>query len=95
MRDTSSKHQRFFGDAIGDALDAVLDQMLAKVNEEAESFIHQPQIGQDLFAVDRIERSDRLHFDDNTLVDDQVDAKAFIELDPLPCDRNNYLSFDE
>ena len=43
-----SKHRKFFGNAIGDALHAVLDQVLAEIDKEAESFIHQPQIGQDL-----------------------------------------------
>src|SRR5207302_6699696 len=93
-RRNRSKHQRFFGHTIGDALNAVLDHVLAEINKEAKSFIHQPQIGQDLFAVDRIERCDRFHFHDHAIVDDQVGAKAFVEPDPIPCDRNKYLSFD-
>ena len=91
-RRSQSKHQRFFGHTIGDALNAVLDQVFAEVNKEAKSFIHQPQIGQDLFAVDRIERGDRFHFHDHAVVDDQVGAEAFVERDPIPCDRNRDLS---
>jgi hypothetical protein len=93
-RRDNSKDRRFFGHAIGDALNAVLDQVLAEVNKEAKSSIHQPQVGQDLFAVDRIERCNRLHFYNYAIVDDQVGAKAFVEPDSIPCDRNNYLSFD-
>src|SRR6266566_3658620 len=93
LRDTSSKHQSFFGHAIGDALNAVLDHVLAEINKEAESLIHQPQIGQDLFAVDRIERSDRFQLHDHEIIDDQIGAEAFVEGDSIPCDRNNYLSF--
>jgi hypothetical protein len=92
-RRSQSKHQRFFGHTIGDALNAVLDQMLAEINKEAKSFIHQPQIGQDLFAVDRIERSDRFQLHDHEIIDDQIGAETFVEPDPIPRDRNRYLSF--
>src|SRR5882724_3828151 len=92
-RRNKSKYQRFFGHTIGDALNAVLDHVLAEINKEAESFIHQPQIGQDLFVVDRIERSDRFHFHDHEIIDDQIGAEAFVEPDPIPRDRNRYLSF--
>ena len=92
-RRNQSKHQRFFGHTIGDALNAVLDHVLAEINKEAKSFIHQPQIGQDLFAVDRIERSDRFQLDDHEIIDDQISAETFVEPDPIPRDRNSYLSF--
>src|SRR5882724_2518439 len=92
-RRNKSKYQRFFGHTIGDALNAVFDHVLAEINKEAESFIHQPQIGQDLFVVDRIERSDRFHFHDHEIIDDQIGAEAFVEPDPIPRDRNRYLSF--
>jgi hypothetical protein len=92
-RRNQSKYERFFGHTIGDALNAVLDHVLAEIDKEAKSFIHQPQIGQDLFAVDRIERSDRFQFYDNEIVDDQIGAEAFVEPDPIPRDRNRHLSF--
>src|SRR6266436_1082921 len=92
-RRNQSKHQRFFGHTIGDALNAVLDHVLAEINKEAKSFIHQPQIGQDLFAVDRIERSDRFHLHYHEIIDDQISAETFVEPDPIPRDRNSYLSF--
>src|SRR6266403_983906 len=86
-RRNRSKHQRFFGHTIGDALNAVLDQMLAEIDKEAKSFIHQPQIRQDLFAVDRIHRGDRFHLHDHEIIDDQVGAETFVESDPIPRDR--------
>src|SRR5882724_282002 len=92
-RRNQSKHRRFLGHAIGDPLNAVLDHVLAEIDEEAESFIHQPQIGQDLFAVNRIEHRDRFQLHDHEIIDDQVGAKAFVEPDPIPRDRNRYLSF--
>jgi len=92
-RRDQSKHQRFFGHPIGDALNAVLDQMLPEIDKEAESLVHQPQIRQDLFAVDRIERSDRFQLHDHEIIDDQISAETFVESDPIPRDRNSYLSF--
>src|SRR5947199_2828708 len=68
-RRNRSKYQRFFGHTIGDALNAVLDHVLAEINKEAKPFIHQPQIGQNLFAVDGIERSDRLQLHDHKIID--------------------------
>jgi hypothetical protein len=93
QKGNKSKDGRFVRHAIGDALNAVLNQVVAEVNEETESFVHQPQIGQHLLAVDWIERGDRLHFHDHAVVDDQVGAEAFVEPDSIPCDRNKYLSF--
>jgi len=96
LRDTSgfkSKRRGLLGHAIGDALDAVLDQVVAEVNEQSKSFVHQSQIGQHLFAMDRIQCGDRFQFHNHAVVDDQVGTKAFVEPDPIPCDWNRDLSF--
>ena len=92
-RRNQSKHQRFFGHNIGDALNPVLDQVFAEIDKEAKSLVHEAQIGQDLFAVDRIERSDRFHLHYHEIIDDQISAETFVEPDPIPRDRNRYLSF--
>src|SRR5437899_7416958 len=41
-RRNRSKHQRFFRHAIGDPPNAVLDHVLAEMDKEAKSFMHQP-----------------------------------------------------
>src|SRR4030095_2009566 len=92
-RTTESKDRRIFGHAIGHTLNAVFNQVFAEVDKETESLIHQPQIGQDLFAVDRIERGDRFHLHDHEIIDYQVSAEALVEPDSIPCDWNRYLSF--
>src|SRR5439155_3337743 len=92
-RRNRSKHQRFFGHTIGDALNAVLDHVLAEINKEAKPFIHQPQIGQDLFAVDRIEHCNRFQLHDHEIIDDQIGAETFVEPDHIPRDRSRYLYF--
>ena len=73
----------------------MFDQVLAEIDEETESFVHQPQISQDLFAMNWLERGDRFHFHDHAIVDDQIGTKAFVEPDPIPCDRYRHLSFDQ
>jgi hypothetical protein len=71
----------------------MLNQMLAEIDKEAESLVHEAQIGQDLLAVDRIERSDRFQLHDHEIIDDEISAETFVEPDPIPRDRNSYLSF--
>src|SRR6476646_8704826 len=92
-RTNESKDRRFFGHAIGHTLNAVFNQVFVEVDKEAESLIHQPQIGQDLFAVDRIERGDRFHLHDHEIIDYQVGAEALVEPYSIPRDWNRYLSF--
>ncbi len=57
----------------------MLDQVIPEIDEKTESFIHQSQIGEHLFAVDCGKRRDRFHFNDYTIIDDQVRPKPFIE----------------
>ena len=90
-----SKRRRFLRHAVGDTLNTVFDQMVTEVDQEAKSFVHQAQIGQDLFAVHSIKRRDRFYFNDYAVVDDQVGAKAFVERDPFPSNRNRHLPFHE
>jgi hypothetical protein len=92
---SKSKRRGFFGHPVGDAFDAMLDQVVAEIDEETEPFIHQPQISEHLFAVDCVKRCDRFHFHDHTTIDDQVHSKPFIEPDPIPCDWNRDLSFHQ
>ncbi|HYJ07082.1 MAG TPA: hypothetical protein VEX43_18270 [Chthoniobacterales bacterium] len=89
-----SKRRRFFvGHAVGNAFDPILDQVLAEINENSKAFVHQPQVGQNLLAVNRIERSDRFHFHEHAIIDDKVGSKAFVEPESIPRDRNRDLSF--
>jgi hypothetical protein len=92
-RRNQSEYQRFFGHTIGDALNAVLDQMLPEIDKEAESLVHGAQIGQDLLTMDRIQRSGRFQLHDHEIIDDQISAETFVEPNPIPRDRNSYLSF--
>jgi hypothetical protein len=90
-----SKRRDVVGHPVGNAFDAMLDQVVAEIDEETESFIHQPQISEYLLAVDCVKRRDRFHFHDYTIIDDQVRPKPFIEPDPIPCDWNRDLSFHQ
>jgi hypothetical protein len=88
-----SKRRRFVGHGVGDAPNPVLDKVLAEIDKQTESFIHQTQIGQHPFTVDRLEGSDRFHFHENTIIDDQVHPKPFVEPYPIPCNWDRDLSF--
>jgi hypothetical protein len=87
-------HESFIEHAIGDAFNATLDQVIAEIDEKAESFVHQPQTSQNLFAVDWIECGNRFYFHDHTVVDDEVGAEAFIEHDTIPGNWNRDPSLD-
>jgi hypothetical protein len=89
-----SKRRSFVGQAVHNTLDPMLDQVVPEIDEETESFIHQPQIGEHLFAVDCVKRCDRFHFHDYTTIDNQVRPKPFVEPESVPSDRNRDLSFD-
>jgi hypothetical protein len=92
-RRNQSEYWRLFRHAVGDTLNTVFDQVVAKVDQEAQSFVHEAQIRQDLFAVHSIECRDRFYFHNYAVVDDQVGAKAFVEHDPVPGNRYGYLPF--
>ena len=98
LRETSpsqSKRRRFVRHSVGDAFDAMLNEVLTEIDEQPEAFVHQPQIGEHLLAVDRVERCDRFHFHEDAIIDDQIRTEPFIERDPIPYDWNRHLSFDE
>lgn len=97
LRDTPRLEGRrlFGGHTVRDAFDSVLNQVLAEVDEKPEPLVHQPQVGQDLFAMNRIESGDRLHFYQDAVVDDQIGPKAFVEPDYVPRDRNRNLSLNQ
>src|SRR5687767_10804552 len=97
LRDTSYSERRrlFSGQTVSDAPNPIFDQVLAEVDEKSESFVHQAQIGQNLFAVNWIKRGDRFHFHEQAIVYDQVRAKAFVEPDSIPSDRNRDLSLHD
>src|SRR4051812_35889608 len=72
LRETSpsqSKGRRFVRYAVSDAFDTMLDEVLTEIDEQPESLVHQPQIGERLLAVDRVERRDRFYFHEDAIID--------------------------
>ena len=92
---SQSKRRRFVRHSVGDAFDAMPDELLTEIDEQPEAFVHQPQIGEHLLAVGRVERCDRFHVHEDAIIDDQIRTEPFIERDPIPYDWNRHLSFDE
>jgi hypothetical protein len=61
---------------VDDAVDALPHQALAEVDHEAQPEIAEPQVGEDLRLEQAIVGDRRLAFDDDTLVDEQVETKS-------------------
>src|ERR1035438_6195845 len=82
---------RIFFQPVDDAENAVFNQRHLKVDEQAQSLVGQPEIGQKLLSVDWGEKFDRLHFHNHLVLDDQVDAEAGVDADILVDHRDRLL----
>jgi hypothetical protein len=63
--------RREVGVLVDDALEAVLQEGCAEV------------VGQELFGMNRVDVFDRLQFDDQLSIDQQIQPKAFVKLYPI------------
>jgi hypothetical protein len=62
-----------------DTADAVLDEFIAEIDEQAQALAGQSKIREKLFLVDRYDLFHRLQFEDNEVFDNDVGAISFIE----------------
>ncbi len=63
---------RLFFQSVDDTSNAVLDESGVEVDQQAKSFVGQPQVGEQLLSVNRCEDLNRLDLDDHLILDDQV-----------------------
>lgn len=70
---------RLFFQSVDDTGDAVLDQHSIEVDQQAQSFVGQPQIGKKLLFVNRREDFDRLDLDDHPILDNQIRAEPDVD----------------
>jgi hypothetical protein len=82
---------RIVFEAVDDAENAIFDQRHLEVDEQAQSLVGQPEIGQKLLFVDWREEFDGLHFHNHFLLDDQVGAEAGVDADFLVDHRDRLL----
>jgi len=71
--------ERLFFQAIDDTGDAVLNQRSIEVDQQAQAFVGQPQIGEKLLFVNRREDFDRLDLDNHPILNDQVRAEPAVD----------------
>lgn len=79
---------------VGHALEAVLEEDAAEVDQQAKSFVGEAKVGEQLFSVYGKVLLDGLQFDDDRLLDDKVGAEAFLEFDAVVTDWHRYLATD-
>jgi hypothetical protein len=70
-----------------EALDAVLEHRDVEVDEESDPPSAEPKVRQQLGLVYGLETLNGLEFDDNRIVDHDVEAIAHMEMDPLVFER--------
>ncbi len=83
-----------FGKPVHNSFDAIFKVDLAEVNQEAQSPIAQPQLGQYLFAVNPKQLLHRFQFDNYASFNQQIGAKSFIKNQFIVTDRNRHLPLD-
>jgi len=71
--------------------DAVLDQRHVEIDEQAEAFVGQPEIGQKLLLMDWDYQVDGFDFDDDLICDHKVCAESSVDADILVDHRNRLL----
>src|SRR5438067_11068311 len=74
------------------SLDAVTEQAHVEVDEQSELQLELLQVGNQLRTMDACEAVDCVHFDNNRIVDDQIDAVAAIQAVALVNQRQRLLS---
>ena len=79
----SSQRGELFFEPVHQAGDPVANELGAKVDEEPESHVRQPQIGQHLFLVDAFGDLDGFDLDNDLLLDDEVRSETLVKLDVL------------
>ncbi len=80
---------------VDDSLQTVFQERCAEVDKQPEGQIHQAQVGQELFGMNRVEVFDRLQFNDQLSIDQQIQPKTCIELNALVTDGNRFLPLDQ
>jgi hypothetical protein len=79
---------------IGDAFDAVFNEGRTEVDEESQTVIEKAEIGEKLLGMDRSDVFGGFEFEYDAIIDDEVRAEAFIELQAIPFDGDWFLPFD-
>ena len=83
-----------FRHAVRDSLDSIFDERLSKIDQEAQSAVAQAEVREQLFRRDGWECFNRLQFNDEFVLDDQVSTEAFLENKLIINDGDRHLPLD-
>ena len=82
---------RIFFQPVDDVCNAIFDERHLEVDEQAQTLVGEPQVGQKLLLVNRSENLDGFHFHDHLIFDDQVGAEAGVNAHTVVDHRNRLL----
>jgi hypothetical protein len=88
---STKDHGAARSDSDDESAQAVLQQSGMEIEKQADAQAAHAEIGQDLRVVCRHKLGNRFDFNDHLVIDENVGAEAFVELDALVCDRNSDL----
>jgi len=88
----AQRPRRSFRETVCDSFDAVLQMNLAEIDQQTQPMTAQPELGQNLFPVNRRERLHRFQFNDDTIARQQIGAEAFVKIQIAVPDRNWHLA---
>ena len=74
-----------------DSFDAVLQAVAAEVQKEAEAVTCESEVGEKLFVMDGMELIHALHFNDQSVFDNQISAQSMTVRSALVYDRYSLL----
>ena len=64
---------------IDDPFQSVFQERCAEVDEQSQWQVHQAQVGQKLFGMSWVNVFDRLQFDNQLAIDQQIQPKTLVE----------------
>ena len=82
---------RIFFEPIDDAGDAIFDERHLEVDEQPQSLVGEPEVGEKLLSVNRGEKFDGLHFNNHLIFDDQIGPETGVDADILVDHRDGLL----
>lgn len=86
--------RRLFRQTIDDSFDSVFEASCTEINQQSKSMAAQPELGEDLFAVNSRKFFNRLQFDNDFVLDQEVSAKSLVEDQCVISNRDGNLPFN-
>src|ERR1044072_9531357 len=82
-----------FGETVDDALDAGFEQRIAKIDQQSQTFVRQPELRQEWLAVNVGKFLNRFQFADHYILHKQIGREPFLKDQIVRADGNRPLPF--